>query len=666
MIRILRLFKYCWAKTIHSIIPQQVFFNLSTNRFKKRYIGHKSIFEKNINILLSQNDKERIINCLNGISSSVIPETIKSADSICNHEINLFGKIYFLGKEINWQKDVISGYEWSLDFFRDLKIIDLNNSSDVKFPWELNRFFHTVELGKAYWYSGDEKYTEEFESEIKSWILNNPINKGINWNCSMEVGIRAVNLIWTYLFFIDSKRLSDKFHALFINLIYAHGNHIYKNLENTSYINGNHYIANLLGLLYISSIFPVFKSSKKWYKFAVKEIIKTMGEQVNVDGTNFEASIPYHRLVTEMFLHAAILVGLFNAQSLKQNSTKKNLKNISENMLGKQYIQRLERMCEFVFYYSKPDGSVPQIGDNDNGRLVGFGINKGAINDHRHILAVAGEFFDRDDFRYVGKNSFQDAIWLFKGNINLTNEKKYIAGSQGFPEAGIYVMREDRDYLIIRCSGLGTGGKGTHTHNDNLSFELCVDGITFIADPGTYTYSRDPQLRNLFRSTSYHNTLLIDDHEQNGLSETDIFLLHKRCETKVLNWSTSSDQEFFSGECRMNIKGNEWITHQRDVLFDKINRIWKIKDIISGDGFHDLNWYFHANKGVSIIVQDDIILFKNHNDKILSLFLDNIYARELKDGWYSPSYNIKERAQILLLRKRVESPFECNFSFRMN
>src|SRR5207302_177785 len=70
----------------------------------------------------------------------------------------------------------------------------------------------------------------------------------------------------------------------------------------------------------------------------------------------------------------------------------------------------------------------------------------------------------------------------------------------------------------------GILGKGSHTHNDKLSFVLRVAGKEVLCDSGTGCYTRDITTRNHFRSTAAHNTLLIDDTEQNRIDQSPLGL----------------------------------------------------------------------------------------------------------------------------------------------
>ena len=45
-----------------------------------------------------------------------------------------------------------------------------------------------------------------------------------------------------------------------------------------------------------------------------------------------------------------------------------------------------------------------------------------------------------------------------------------------YKKAGWYVMRNNKNYCVVSCGPNGQNGIGGHTHNDKLSFELCING----------------------------------------------------------------------------------------------------------------------------------------------------------------------------------------------
>jgi hypothetical protein len=71
---------------------------------------------------------------------------------------------------------------------------------------------------------------------------------------------------------------------------------------------------------------------------------------------------------------------------------------------------------------------------------------------------------------------------------------------QGFLDFGLYIFRSKRLYLAVRCGN----GRGAHAHNDQLAFELAIDGEDWVTDPGTYVYTASPTWRNAYRSVTAH------------------------------------------------------------------------------------------------------------------------------------------------------------------
>src|SRR5438045_8524171 len=73
------------------------------------------------------------------------------------------------------------------------------------------------------------------------------------------------------------------------------------------------------------------------------------------DGVCHEGSMPYHRLVTEIFAHAALVARRSGID------------------LGAPFQARLQHMIEFVAGYTKPTGEAPVWGDADDGRVHALG-----------------------------------------------------------------------------------------------------------------------------------------------------------------------------------------------------------------------------------------------------------------------------------------------------
>jgi hypothetical protein len=92
-----------------------------------------------------------------------------------------------------------------------------------------------------------------------------------------------------------------------------------------------------------------------------------------------------------------------------------------------------------------------------------------------------------------------------------------------YPVFGLYIYKDDGFYLTLFAGNINKIANRSHIHNDKLSFELNLSGQDIYFDPGTYLYTPVPEIRDKFRSTIVHNTVIpLSDCEQNrfiGLSD---------------------------------------------------------------------------------------------------------------------------------------------------
>jgi len=373
---------------------------------------------------------------------------------------------------IDWQLDFKSGYCWSeRTWYKDI-VYGHKPGVDVKLPWELSRMQHLPQLALAYALATEENpifaqpqvYLFEFRNEVLDFIATNPPRFGVNWHCTMDVGIRIVNWLIAFdLFRAFGAMLDNDFLSIFSRSIYEHGRHIVANLEWSETLRSNHYFSNIAGLLFVSAYLPSTPETDAWLAFSVQELVKEVKAQFNIDGTNFEASTSYHCLVAQTVIYTtAIVLGLnrekkialkkYDHSLIKVNpglkpsplshyplSVNSNLKSKTpdqnyEISFPSWYLERLEKMAEFTMHITKPDGHIPQIGDNDSGRFLklhpvyqritgieakAFYANLEEYNDllnetvywdedylnHNHLVAAINGLFEREDFaKYSGGN----------------------------------------------------------------------------------------------------------------------------------------------------------------------------------------------------------------------------------------------------------------------
>jgi hypothetical protein len=505
---------------------------------------------------------------------------VAEADTVREHIFDLLGsgptKLSPQGagyQPINWHLDFKSGYQWQKDTLALLVPYGHRAGVDIKVPWELSRFQHLVLLGQAYALTQDAKYAREFENQITDWIDNNPVGFGINWRCAMDIAIRAANWLVAFEFFSERYTTDSPFLRKFCSSLHDHGRFSFSHLENNYGFTSNHYVADLAGLLFIALYCPFFPESSQWLAFAMSELEKEMRVQVYEDGCDYEASTSYHRLVLEMFFYAHLLA-------------KRSGISFSD-----AFEERLRRMFVFSLYCIKPNGRIPQIGDNDSGRFLIF--CKRAVLEHSYLLSLSAIYFGDSQFKRPEFSFDDEAFWVF-GERGATEfdampVRNETLRSKAFPDAGWYILRSGNNYCFVACGPNGQGGNGGHAHNDKLSFEFAVGNTDVIVDPGTFAYTAQPLERNRYRAMQSHNVIAVDGFEQNSWGK-DLFRLDDSVSISGARLQVTDDTVSFTG-CIVY----QGITHERTITLAGAEPMLRIRDVISCDASATLYWRGHLS-----------------------------------------------------------------------
>ena len=523
---------------------------------------------------------------------------IERADRIVTHRFDLLGSgPVDLGPEIDWGRDFIYGHRWPLRHRELLK--HFAPDADIKVPWELSRFQHLPLLAAAFRVTGERRYLDEIGTQLESWIEANPTEFGVNWLCTMDVAIRAANWVATLVIAAPEAATAQWADPVARSLL-LHGRFIRHNPEFAA-IRGNHYLSDVVGLLVVSSLFVGSEEGRDWVDWCRRELITEMGHEVRPDGCDHEASIPYHRLVTELFLWGTAAV-----------------EALSPAPLPDWYKKRLDRMLDFTAAYTRPDGLAPQIGDNDDGRFVPLDdYAKVDQRSHVHLLVDAGR----------SPEATKDS-------------------ATSFTASGYYFLRAGNLYVAIRCGDTGLGGQGGHAHNDQLSFELCLGKQPLIEDPGTFRYAPDSALRDRFRSTASHATLSIDGAEQNPLPPWPRFPLGDHTKAAVLEWDPDGAVASFAGRHHGFERLPAPAVHERRLRLDRGSGRLTITDAVDSAAAHQLHWSFplgpcrdvRAAKGSATVEFDGVEL---------SIAAPGVDFR-VEEGWYSPAYGRKDPRPLLV------------------
>jgi uncharacterized heparinase superfamily protein len=501
-------------------------------------------------------------------------------------------------------------------------------------PWELSRCHHFVTLGRAYALDNDPRYAAEFVAQVQAWLDDNPWPYGVNWSRAMEVAVRAVNWLWAAALFADAPEFTPHIKRRFLKAMLQHGNHILNNLEFADR-NGNHYLSNGVGLAFLGVLLPELAPAAAWRRKGLSNIVwGEMDLQVHDDGVDFEQGLGYHGLVTE-FWYSCVLLCERNGIDVPPGVR-----------------ERLGRMFDFMLAYTRPDGSFPQIGDNDDGRLAG--LDEEPVGSHQRHLAVGGVLFERPDLLGAAGSAMETAAWLCGPKVLDLPRSTPEPSSRAFTGGGFYTMRSADTSLVIDAGEIGMRGIGGHGHADVLSLDLWAAGAGVLVDSGTYTYSGDRLARQLLRGTSAHNTVQVDGQDSSRLGTGRwLWLIENDAHPLGLSWSADDDRDVFVGSHDGYRRLPEPVTHQRKIVFDKRRLSWHIADTLDGQGEHLAEILFHP--GVPFDVEADAVcLHAPRGDVWLWGPAEATLRKE--PGWISSGYGRRQPATVLVYAVRARLP----------
>jgi hypothetical protein len=491
--------------------------------------------------------------------------------------------------------------------------------------------------------TGDEKLVREVFSQLSGWREQNPLGRGPNWACAMEVALRAVNLLAVFELLRRSVHMDAEALALFLQTFDQHGAHIRRNLEFSHLSTSNHYLSDVVGLFWLGTMLPELEAARGWHKFGLRELLREMDKQVLADGADCEASTGYHRLVLELFLYSFALARANRVE------------------VGEKYWAKLRGMLEYVRAYLRPDGRAPLVGDTDSGQVLPFVPR--AADDHAYVLALGAALYVEPRFK-ISAAPPEELLWVLGEEgvrvFQLLPETEAGTISRAFMDAGTYVLRMRDLYLLFNASGNGLGGRGSHGHNDALSLEVSACGTSFIIDPGTYVYTADLGERHLFRSTAYHSTVQVDDEEQNTTDPRLPFVIGDEAHPRLLRWETTPEHDLVVAEHDGYRRLAQPVTHRRTVLFKKQERCWIIQDTLSGAGEHLFRFRFHLGDGLETCVHAQGIVSacdKMSGARLFVCALDMDGAPpELEPRFVSRDYGAKSASVSICWTMKARAP----------
>lgn len=411
-----------------------------------------------------------------------VKEIIKVADEVCN-------KYFLFRYEWDMEKTSIP-YQFKGDI--DWKVIPFK---DPEWCYMLNRHRYWMDLGKAYFLTGNEKYARVWVDQVSDWIRKNPVEDktlhGLTWR-RIEAGIRCENWIKSWELMKYSPAVTPEFLEMFLNSLYQHAefiNSAYSDFSKTS----NWGILEYHGLFNTALFLSEFKNSDTWKNDALRKLEMCADIQMLPDGVQWEQSPMYHNEVLHCLMNV-VLLGDLNHIEIPELIRKK-----------------VHRMAWVNVEWQKPNYNQPLIGDSDDSDLRGLLTLATWIYKDGGLKSRAHEKLDFLNYFVLGAKGNSDYMAVTPKNPDFLSVYQ--------PFSGDVFMRnswgEDASYLQFHVQRIGDG----HAHDDLLHISLFANGRDYLVDGGRYTYTETKE-RKLLKSSESHNGVGVDGEPNSIYSNT--------------------------------------------------------------------------------------------------------------------------------------------------
>jgi len=408
---------------------------------------------------------------------------VAGAENVLQHRLSSIGIEWQFGERIDWS-------------FNPTAQPDSKWPANNEWTWQLSRHPMWVELGRAFYATGNEKYAAEFVAQLKSWVHDCPVpveraaNMPFSQWRTIEAGIRAGS-VWAdvYHLFLASKSFDDEALILFVKSYVEHALYLmrFRTVGNWLTMESN-------GLYHVGALFPEFKEAQNWRDTALERLNRELDVQVYPDGAQIELAPGYHGVTVQNFLGPVNLVPLTGFG------------------VPTDYTAKMEKMFDYFLYSMQPTRCTPALNDSGAGSVKGW-MEKGAKL-----------FPQREDFLWVATEGKRG--------------KAPGPASYLFPYAGQFFMRGgwDRNALWLCMEGGPFGSN--HQHEDKLGVTLTAFGKALLVEGGVYTYDASDWRRYVLSGRA-HNIVFVDGLDQcrrKAPKETYV------AKTPLLNgWESSAD-----------------------------------------------------------------------------------------------------------------------------
>ena len=252
----------------------------------------------------------------------------------------------------------------------------------------------------------------------------------------------------------------------------------------------NHLLAELMAMAVMGGVWPSLRGAEALLRAGRAGLEREVLLQFHPDGVNAEQAFGYLPFAWELVLlglKAAEAAGLEPSAAVRE---------------------RLGASLEFARAIRGADGRAPQVGDEDDGRVLLAALESPRLDLVGNALAA-----------WLGLDALADTSQAYALALGVTPRPARAAadGRHEFGPGGWTVWRAAGLRVTFDHGPLGLGRLAGHGHADALAVTLALGADDLVVDPGTLAYHDDDAARNESRGTPAHATVSFRGRSQSQM-----------------------------------------------------------------------------------------------------------------------------------------------------
>ncbi len=466
----------------------------------------------------------------------------------------------------------------------------------IEVTWEFNRHAHFVQMGRAYWLTGNERFTSEFIVQVVDWSKRNRALEGVNWLDPATVAARCTNWLLALHMFLGSDQLTPELLTRILSSLILHGAVLSWFVKTSE----QPVLAAAAGLYILAFSMPELRLSQRWLEVAAPALARSAAWELGRDGLHRSGSVPQHRLATEWLLLPLAL------HLLNRTSPPAGLAEAATAAL------------EALNHLRTPANLVADLGSSAS---TGFlGGQCGASEHTRRLLALGALTLRRGELRPTTTEMPGELHWWCGPGAaeQYAALRSYDPGSARrlFAEVGLGCARDQWEGKASWCLVRGASAPGILTgsrplppaqlesppfHDDALSLCLVLDGEPFLVEPGL-PLVWGPWSQMLARMACHSATRLPGEVEP--LPHRALESGHPAC--RELRMEERAGGVLFSAARQVwPTPETAWSLH-RDVLFLPARKTVIVRDRAEGQGEAPLETNLVLSPHLDILMRGDM------------------------------------------------------------